>query len=71
MTFSDIFLNIFSENLKQFTEITNLNHFSLLFAFFMKTEVFCTVFIADMNSACKNTLINAFSLNLQVRHNFR
>ena len=71
MSFSDILLKSFSENLKQFTKITKLNHFSLLFVFFMKTEEFCTVFIADMNFAYKNTLISAFSLNLQVWHNFR
>ena len=26
----------------------------------MKAVGFCTVFIADMNSACKNTLVGAF-----------
>ena len=36
----------------------------------MKIIGFSTVFIADMNSACKNTLISIFLQNLQVRHNY-
>ena len=51
--FCDIPLVSFSENLKQLTKITKINHFSILFAFFMKTVGFCTIFIADTNSACK------------------
>ena len=34
--------------------------FFYFFAFFMKIVGFRTVFIADMNSACKNTLISIF-----------
>ena len=64
MTFSDILLKSFSENLKKLTEITKTNHFSIFFffffAFFTKIVGFGTVFIADMNSACKNTLISIF-----------
>ena len=65
MTFSDIMLKSFSENLKKLTEITKTNHFSIFyffffFAFFTKIVGFGTVFIADMNSACKNTLISIF-----------
>ena len=30
------------------------------FCVFMKTVGFCTVFIADMNSACKNTLVGVY-----------
>ena len=37
---------------------------------FMKTVGFCTVFIADMNSACKNTLVSVYLLNFHRRHNF-
>ena len=37
----------------------------------MKTIGFCTVFITDMNSPCKNTLISVFLLTLQIRQNFR
>ena len=51
MTFCDNLLKSFSENLKQ---LTKMNDFLLLFFFvFMKTVGFSTVFIADMNSACK------------------
>ena len=34
MTFSDILLKSFSENLKKLTEITKTNHFSIFFFFF-------------------------------------
>ena len=34
MTFSDILLKSFSENLKKLTEITKTNHFSILFLHF-------------------------------------
>ena len=34
MTFSDIMLKSFSENLKKLTEITKTNHFSIFFFFF-------------------------------------
>ena len=34
MTFFDILLKSFSENLKKLTEITKTNHFSIFFAFF-------------------------------------
>ena len=71
MNFSGILLKCFSENFKQLTNITKINHFSICFAFFMKTVGFCTVFIADINSACKNILKSVFLLNLQIRHNFR
>ena len=60
MTFSDIMLKSFSENLKKLTEITKTNYFSYSFAFFTNIVGFWTVFIADMNSACKNTLISIF-----------
>ena len=53
MTFSDILLKTFSENFKQLTKMNDFYYFCV----FMKTEGFCTVFIADMNSACKNTLL--------------
>ena len=36
----------------------------------MKTVGFCTVFIADMNSACKNTLVSVYLLNFHRRDNF-
>ena len=36
LTFSDIVLKSFSENLKELTEITKIIPFSILFAFFMK-----------------------------------
>ena len=54
MTFCDNLLKSFSENLKQ---LTKMNDFLLLLRFH-ETVGFCTVFIADMNSACKNTLVS-------------
>ena len=53
MTFSDILLKSFSENLKILTKIAKINHFSIFFAFFTKIVGFGTVFIADMKSACQ------------------
>ena len=52
MAFCDNLLKSFSENLKQLTKINDF----ILFLLFMKTVLFCTVFITDMNSAYKNTL---------------
>ena len=66
MTFCDNLLKSFSENLKQ---LRKMNDF-LLFLRFMKTVGFCTVFITDMNSAYKNTLVSVYLLNLHRRHNF-
>ena len=40
------------------------------FCVFMKTVLFCTVFITDMNSACKNTLVSVYLLTFHRRHNF-
>ena len=37
---------------------------------FMKTVGFCTVSNADMNSACKNTLVSVYLLNFHRKHNF-
>ena len=66
MTFCDNLLKRFSENLKQ---LTKMNDF-LLFLHFHETIGFCTVFFADMNSACKNTLVSVYLLNFHRRHNF-
>ena len=66
MTFCDNLLKSFSENLKQ---LTKMNDF-LFFCISMKTVGFCTVFMADMNSACKNTLVSVYLLNFHRRHNF-
>ena len=65
MTFCDNLLKSFSENLKQ---LTKMNDF-LLFCVFMKTVGFCPLFITDMNSACKNTLVSVYLLNFHRRHN--
>ena len=37
MTFSDILLKSFNENLKKLTEITKTNQFSIFYPFFTKT----------------------------------
>ena len=66
MTFCDNLLKSFSENLKQ---LTKMNDF-LLFLRFHENVGFCTVFIADMHSACKNTLVSVYLLNFHRRHNF-
>ena len=66
MTFFDNLLKSFSENLEQ---LTKMNDF-LLFLRFHEKVGFCTVFIADMNSACKNTLASVYLLNFHRRHNF-
>ena len=52
MTFCDNLLKSFSENLKKLTKMTKMNDFLFFLRVFMKTVGFCTVFIADMNSAC-------------------
>ena len=66
MTFCDNLLKSFSENLKQLTKINDF----LLFLVFMKTVGFCTVFIAYMYSACKNTLVSVYLLNFHGTQNF-
>ena len=40
MTFSDILLKSFSENLKKLTEITKTNNFSILLLYLRKNEGF-------------------------------
>ena len=67
MTFSDNLLKGFSENLKQLTKMNNF----LLFLRFHENHGFCTVFIADMNSACKNTLVSVYLLNFYIRQQFQ
>ena len=66
MTFCDNLLKSFSENLKQLTKMYDF----LLFLRFMKTVTFFTVFITDMNSAYKNTVVRVYLLNFHRRHNF-
>ena len=66
MIFCDNLLKSFSENLKQ---LRKMNDF-LLFLRFMKTVLFFTAFITDMNSACKNTLVSVYLLTFHRRHNF-
>ena len=56
MTFCDNLLKSFSENLKQITKMDDFYYFYV----FMKTVLFFTVFITDMNSAYKNTLVSIF-----------
>ena len=67
MTFCDNLLKSFSENLKQLTKI---NDFAITICIFMKTVLFYTVFITEMNSACKNTLVSVYLLNFH-RRQFR
>ena len=66
MTFFDNLLKSFSENLKQ---LTKMNDF-LLFLRFHENRRILSVFITDMNSACKNTLVSVYLLNFYIRQNF-
>ena len=66
MTFCDNLLKSFSENLKQ---LTKMNDFLLILRFH-ETVLFFTVFIADMNSAYKKTLVSVYLLTFHKRHNF-
>ena len=67
MTVCDNLLKSFSENLKQ---LTKLNDFLLFLRFHENHVGFCTIFIADMNSAGKNTLVSVYLLNFHRMHNF-
>ena len=67
MTFCDNLLKSFSENFKQ---LAKMNDFLSFLHFHEKRIGFCPVFIADMNSACKNTLVSVYLLNFHRRHNF-
>ena len=66
MTFCDNLLKSFSENLKQLTKMDDF----LLYLRFHENRRISTVFFADMNSACKNTLVSVYLLNFHRRHNF-
>ena len=66
MTLCDNLLKSSSENLKQLTKMDDF----LLFLSVHENVGFFTVFIADMNSACKNTLVSVYLLNFHKRHNF-
>ena len=47
-----------------------IRYFILFFAFFSKTVGFSSVFNAEMNSACQNTLITAFLWDLEKKAAF-
>ena len=66
MTFCDNQLKSFSKNYKQLTKINDFYHFCVS----IKTIGFCTVFMADINSACKKNLVSVYLLNFHRRHNF-
>ena len=66
MSFCDNLLRSFSKNLKQLTEI---NDFLLFLRFHENRRIF-HFFIADMNSACKNTLVSVRLLDFHRRHQF-
>ena len=66
MTFCGNLVKSFSENLKQLTKMDDF----LLFLRFHENIGFFTVFIVDMNSAYKNTLVSVYLLNFHRRHNF-
>ena len=66
MNFCGNLLKSFSEKLKQ---LTKMNDF-LLFLRFHENRRILHYFIADMNSACKNTLVSVYLLTFHGRHNF-
>ena len=67
--FQEILLEINRENhKKQKIMITNI--FSLFSAYFSKTVGFGSVYSAEMNSACKNTLIRVFLQDLEKTASF-
>ena len=66
MTFCGNLLKSFSENLKQ---LTKMNDF-LLFLRFHENRRILHFFMADINSACKITLLSVYLLNFHRRHNF-
>ena len=66
MTFCDNLLKSFIENLKQLRKMSDF----LLFLRFMKTVLSFTVFMADINSACKNALVSVYLLTFHRRQNF-
>ena len=66
MTFCDNLLKSFNENLKQLTKMNNF----LLFLRFHENRRILHVSIADMNSACKNTIVSIYLLNFHKRHKF-
>ena len=59
IVFNAILLVTFRENHKK-KKITIIRYFILFFAFFSKTVGLSSVFNAEMNSTCQNTLITAF-----------
>ena len=66
MTFCDNLLKSFNDNLKQLTKMDDF----LLFLHFHENRRILHGFFADMNSACKNTLVSLYLLNFHRRHNF-
>ena len=66
MTFCDNLLKSFSENLKQLSKMDDF----LLFLRFHENRIILPFFLADMNSAAKNTLVSVYLLNFHRRHNF-
>ena len=67
MSFCDNLLKSFSENLKQ---LTKMNDFLLFLRFHENRRMLALFYIADMNSACKNTLVSVYLSNFHRRHNF-
>ena len=63
-SFFAILLVTFRENHKK-KKITIISYFILFFAFFSKTVGLSSVFNAEMNSTCQNTLITAFLGDLE------
>ena len=69
IVFYAILLVTFRENHKK-SRIMVIRYFILCFAFFSKTVGLSSVFSAEMNSACQNTLITAFLWDLEKKASF-
>ena len=68
MSFCDNLLKSFSENLKQ---LKKMNDFLLFLRFHENCRILHkNVFMADNNSACKNTLVSVYLLTFHRRQNF-
>ena len=69
IVFYAILLVTFRENHKK-SKIIIIRYFILFFAFFSKTVGLSSVFSAEMNFACQNTLIIAFLWDLEKKAAF-
>ena len=68
MTFCDNLLKSFSENLKQ---LTKMNDFLSFLRFHENRRILSLFSLEILNSACKNTLVSVYILNILYKAKFR